>query len=238
MMDCEQYEQILGGWDDGELWSRVPPETAAEMRRHEAGCSACAELRRAMDWTREALADLPRLEMPAALRARIQARTFGARAEAGWGETLRSLGEMLLRPRLAMGFGMALFAGALLLNAAGLNLRQMRWRELTPNELAANARQGLRRNWDRGARYYQDLKLAVQIQAEAQRLPTAGAPSAPAGGAPPPGGAASPTPKSRGRDAAPAAGRVSGAPEMARANDLTSPAAPASPAGDDAARSL
>ncbi|HZT72697.1 MAG TPA: zf-HC2 domain-containing protein [Terriglobales bacterium] len=165
-LNCSQFEERLSDFEEGAL----APELAAAMRAHAQACGACAALRQAVRETATWLAELPELELPPALIPAVLARTTGRRELVSWRATLRSLGGIFWQPRVVMGFGMAVFALAVLLNAAGVNLRQLRWRDLTPRQLALSAERGMHRGWARGAKYYNDLKVVYEIQAALQAV--------------------------------------------------------------------
>lgn len=162
VLNCLEFEERLSDFEEGTL----APEHADAMRQHARACATCAELLAAVRQTAVWLAELPQLEMPPQLVPAILERTMGRRRQqVTWRATLESLGALVWQPRVAMSFGMALFAVAVLLNATGVNLRRLRWSDLTPRQVAITTERGLHRSWARGAKYYNDLKVVYEIQA-------------------------------------------------------------------------
>src|SRR5690348_5626249 len=133
VLNCLEFEERLSDFEEGTL----APEHADAMRQHARARAACAELLAAVRQTAVWLAELPQLEMPPQLVPAILERTMGRRRQqVTWRATLESLGALVWQPRVAMSFGMALFAVAVLLNATGVNLRRLRWSDLTPRQVA------------------------------------------------------------------------------------------------------
>ncbi len=164
---CSAFEEALSDFQDGAL----PPEIAAAMREHLRECPACAELSALLRVARAGLAELPPVTPPAGWLPAVLARTSSQRRWISWRETSRTLARSVWQPRLAMTFGVVLFAFSLGLNVAGVNLRHVQWRDWTPTRLAQGVQASLHRGVARGARYYDDLKLAYDIQAALRQSP-------------------------------------------------------------------
>ncbi len=164
---CSAFEDALSDFQDGAL----PPETATAMREHLRVCRHCAELSALVRVARAGLTELTPVTPPPEWLPAVLARTSGQRRWISWREVSRSLGRGVWQPRLAMAFGVVLFAFALSLNLAGINLRRVRWQSLTPGHLVAGLHATLRRGMARGARYYDDLKLVYDIQAALRESP-------------------------------------------------------------------
>lgn len=160
-INCLEFEEWLTDFEEG----TAPPEIAAALRQHARQCAACASLQDAVRQTVGMLAELPEMELPASMMQAVLAQTSGQRRMLGWRETMGALWALLWQPRVAMSFGMALFAMAVVLNATGVNLRQLQWRDLTPHQMARTVQRSLNRGYARGAKYYNDLKLVYEIQA-------------------------------------------------------------------------
>lgn len=158
---CADFEAALSDFQDG----AAPPETAAAMREHLRQCAACAELSALLRVARAGLAELTPVAPPPGWLEAVLARTSRQRRWISWRETCQALGRSIWQPRLAMTFGVVLFAFALGLNVAGINLRHADWRQWSPGRLIAVAQQRLGQGVARGSRYYNDLKLVYEIQA-------------------------------------------------------------------------
>lgn len=165
-LSCNQFEEAVSDYIEGGL----TPDVALAMRRHAHQCSACAEV---LDEVRQALgllADLPEQEMPRHLEARILQRTLAPREALGWRATLAALVRVLVQPRFALGFSMAVFAFALAINAAGINLAHLHWADLTPSQVSARMHRSLNRSVARGVAYYNDLRVVYEIQAALHQM--------------------------------------------------------------------
>lgn len=166
-LHCVDFEAALSDFQDGAL----PPEPAAAMREHLRQCPGCAELSALLRVARSGLAELAPVEPPPGWMSAVLARTSQQRRWISWGETCRALGRGFWQPRLAMTFGVVLFACALGLNLAGINLRHAAWRQWSPRQLAQDVQQRLGNGVARGSRYYRDLRLVYEIQAALRQAP-------------------------------------------------------------------
>jgi hypothetical protein len=83
-MNCKS----VGLWMSSHLDGELPAREAESLERHAASCADCSERLRSLRASREALLDLPRLEAPEALAARVLSRI---EAENYRGLGLRSL---------------------------------------------------------------------------------------------------------------------------------------------------
>lgn len=165
-LSCNQFEEAMSDYIEGVL----TPDATLEMRRHAYHCSACAELLDEVRQTLGLLADLPELEAPRRLEARILRRTLAPREALGWRATLAALGHGLVQPKFALGFSMAVFAFALMINAAGINLAHLQWTDLTPSQISVNLRRSVNRTLARGVAYYNDLRVVYEIQAALHQM--------------------------------------------------------------------
>ena len=165
-MTCRQFDENVEAFLEGAL----TPEWTAAMRAHAQGCAACGDLLADLRGLSELLAEVPVRAVPAALEAAILQKTLGPRAELTWAATWRSLWAGARQPRFALGFGMMLFVAALGLNLAGVQLRHLRWRELTPARVWEQAEVHVDRWAARGRAYYNDLRVVYEVQATLRRL--------------------------------------------------------------------
>lgn len=185
---CAQFEEQLSEYREGTLAA----DAAAAARAHLHGCDACQGLLAAVSAMQEELGRLPELDPPARLLYRIQAQTLapgGHRggmvgAGSGWQRAWRSVWS----PRFALGFAMSVFAVALLLNAAEVNLgavmRQGGLSQLSPVSLSNALSRRFDRAWARGVAYYHDLRVVYEIEAAIHQMRQSSEPAAtsPAGG--------------------------------------------------------
>lgn len=165
-LGCNQFEEAVSDYIEGGLASDV----GLAMRRHAHQCSACAQLLEDVRQALGLLADLPELEMPRRLEARILQRTLAPREALEWRATLAALVRGLVQPRFALGFSMAVFAFALAINAAGINLAHLHWADLRPSQISAHMHRSLNRSVARGVAYYNDLRVVYEIQAALHQM--------------------------------------------------------------------
>jgi hypothetical protein len=176
-LDCQRFEELVSDLVENAL----APEVAAAMRRHAARCTGCATLLEDVRQTLRALADLPVVAEPPTLRPAIYARTSQQRQSITWQETLRSLARHVWQPRLATAFAMSVFSVAVLLNAFGVELRNVTWHDLQPSRLRSTISAKAHRTLATGIRYYNDLKVVYEIEAALRQMRQTQEPG-PAGG--------------------------------------------------------
>lgn len=187
---CAQFEGVLSEYREGTL----PAALATLARQHVSQCAACTALVAGVASAQAQLAALPDLAPPPQLLANIIARTLpsspllhGRRAvqaamsgrRSGWAAVWASLTS----PRFALGVAMSVFAIALLLNAAQINLRAVfrsgGTEQLSPAALTSSITRNINRAWARGVAYYHDLRVVYEIEAAIHQMRQ----SAPAAGA-------------------------------------------------------
>ncbi|HUZ93689.1 MAG TPA: zf-HC2 domain-containing protein [Edaphobacter sp.] len=101
---------------------------------------------------------------PAAAYASTNVLPFRSRVAAGF--HLRSLGQTLLQPRLAMTAAMAFFSIALTMNITGVRLSQLRVSDLRPTSIKRNITQANASVH----RYYDNLKVVYELESRVRDL--------------------------------------------------------------------
>jgi anti-sigma factor RsiW len=163
-MDCADIEILLAEYVDGSLRR----DAKAAVKDHLENCPACREL--AEDaaaavgfMERAAVVDAPpelvtrilfevssgqgRALVKPPLARRLFGKLFG-----GWLEPI-------LQPRMAMGMAMtALFLGMV------VHGRQLTAADLDPVKMWTSAETRVNRVWDRGVKYYENMRLVFEIQ--------------------------------------------------------------------------
>ena len=173
---CADFEAALGDYRDGTL----APDASAHARQHLAACPACATLLAAVAQAVAHVAALPQFEPPPRLLAAILAQTLPPRQQhrPAPGGFFAALWASISSPRFALAVAMSVFAVALLLNAANVNLRQVSLRQLTPASLTSALQRQVDRAWARGVSYYRDLRVVYEIEAAIHQMRQAPAPPA------------------------------------------------------------
>ena len=179
-MPCTEFEALLAEAVDGVL----SDPGMNQFRAHAQACSKCGPLFAEALTGREWLRSLEAAEPPANLVRNILLATTGVGAESepaaheGWGRRVRrwtkswgvpGLGAVL-QPRFAMSFGMAFFSVSLLLNVAGVNLRDVRLADLNPSNLERSALEQYYETSARIERYYDNLRLVRDLEARVRAI--------------------------------------------------------------------
>ncbi len=180
--DCAACEAMLADMLDGTL-------DAADQARfdlHAAGCAECrqmlADAQRGAAWL-EMLRD-PRPEPPAALLERILMQTSGIHPATDLRPVevphtakilpfpsriaahLRSLGQTMLEPRLAMTAAMAFFSVGLTLNLTGIRLNQLKPADLKPSSIRRSFYQANAR----AVRYVDNMRTVYELESRVRDL--------------------------------------------------------------------
>ncbi len=164
LIQCAQWEARASDWLEGQ----VTPETVAALQAHARQCPACGELLGQLRELRTVFSSWPEAPLPEGFVPRVLARTSGLHDQAGWRAAFAGLKAMLWQPRWVMALAAVWFGFALIVNAAGIRLNQLRWggvaENLMPSRLAALISRQAHRTLARGIRYYSDLRMVYEIQ--------------------------------------------------------------------------
>jgi hypothetical protein len=176
-----ELENLISEYLEGQLTTNQ----RADFETHLAACPDCqglmADVRHAFNLCHAAEA----IEPPPWLVPKILRATLGERKP-----TFRQRFEAMFRPllqtRVAYGVAMAVFSLSMIINAAGINLRDLSPAELNPVNWVYQANRNGHLLVGRVEKYCYDLKVVYEFQSRLQRLRSqpsqAPAPEAPAGG--------------------------------------------------------
>jgi len=164
-MTCAELEILLCDYVDGTL--RGEERTALES--HIAECAGCAEM--AKDVV-DAVAFIDRaalIEPPAELLTRIvhnapSARQIRSEGPSRWRKWFGGFFESVLQPRYAMGMAMTILSFSMIARFAGIEPRQLRPSDLDPAKIWAGIDDRAHRAYDRAMKYYENLRLVIEIQ--------------------------------------------------------------------------
>lgn len=180
-MHCSDIEILLAEYVDGSLRS----EAKASVEEHLASCGACRELAQDAAAAVGFMERAARVDPPPELVTKI---LFEVSSSSGRAPLKRPLTERLfgklfggwlgpvLQPRMAMGMAMtALFLGMV------VHGRQLTPADLNPVKVWNSAETHVNRAWDRGVKYYENMRLVFEIQSRLDEWAsqTADQPSAP-----------------------------------------------------------
>jgi hypothetical protein len=163
-MTCAELEILLCDYVDGTL--RGAEKTALES--HLAGCSACAELARDVAGVTAFIETVAPAEPPAELLTRILHELPTARPTAEkrswWWKLTGGWVQALLQPRYVMGMAMTVLSISMIARFAHIEPRQLRPADLDPVKIWASIDDRTHRVWDRTMKYYDNLRLVIEIQ--------------------------------------------------------------------------
>ena len=176
-MNCSDIEILLAEYVDGTL--QAGAKSAVTL--HLAACAGCREL---AEDAASAVAFMERaapVEAPPELLTRILfhapamkptlvRRLFG-RVLGGWLEPI-------LQPKLAMGMGVAALSFFMLRPG----VRQLTLSDLDPVKMSAAAENRASRVWERGVKYYENLRLVYEIETRVDQWREEAPGAEPAGG--------------------------------------------------------
>ena len=167
----------------------LDPASRATVEAHLTECAACRELvgdvRRVLELCRAE----EEVEPAPWLVSKILLATVGERKPTLL-EQLAALFRPLVQPRVAYPIAMTVFAFSIIINAAGLNLRNLRFEDLNPRTWYYRADRAGHLMYARAEKFYYDLRVVYEIESRFRQLrgqpqdqqEAAPKPGAPAGG--------------------------------------------------------
>jgi len=169
-MTCAELEILLCDYVDGTL--RAEEKTALES--HLSGCPACKQLAEDIVGVTAFFERVPQAEPPAELLTRIlhHAPMGAAIAERlpsdpspSWAKRIfGGFFQGWLQPRYVMGMAMTILSFSMLARFAHIEPRQLRPSDLDPVKVWQGIDDHSHRVYDRAMKYYDNLKLVIEIQ--------------------------------------------------------------------------
>lgn len=160
-----ELENLVSEYLEGQL----DTVRRVELESHLAACADCrglvADVRRAFDLCHAA----EPLEPPPWLLPKILRATVGER-QPSLGERLAGWFRPMLTARTAYGVAMAVFSLSMIINVAGINLRQMKAGDLNPLTWVYQADRNGHLLVGRVEKYCYDLKVVYEFESRLQRL--------------------------------------------------------------------
>ncbi len=147
----------------------LDPSLRAAVDAHLTACTACRELmgdvRHALELCRAA----EEVEPKPWLISKILLATVGER-EPTWRERIAAYFRPLLQPRVAYSVAMTVFTFSIIVNAAGLNLRSLRFEDLNPRTWVGRANRQGHLMYARAEKFYYDLRVVYEIESRFRQL--------------------------------------------------------------------
>jgi len=161
----------------------------AEVEAHLTTCTACRELIADVRQTMELCRSAEELEPTPWLVSKILLATVGERKPT-LREQLAGFFRPALQPRVAYALAMTVFSFSIIVNAAGLNLRNLTLADLNPHTWFTRANLAGHRFYARAEKFYYDLRVVYEIESRFRQVRSqpqgqekeAPKPEAPAGG--------------------------------------------------------
>lgn len=169
-MNCSELETLLCDYVDGALSS----ERKAEVERHLAGCTACAETARDAAAAVAFIGRAAEVEPPPELITRILFELPISKKPGEHGRGLRAklgrLVEPVLQPRFAMGMAMTILSFSMLARFAGINVRQLNVSDLDPVKVWEAVDDRIHRGWSRAVKFYESVRIIYEVRSRLKEL--------------------------------------------------------------------
>jgi putative zinc finger protein len=164
-MTCAELEILLCDYVDGNLRG----EERAALESHLAECAGCAELAKDVMGAVAFMDRAAVVEPPAELLTRIlhdapSARQLRSEGPSRWRRWFGGFFESVLQPRYAMGMAMTILSFSMIARFAGIEPRQLRPSDLDPAKIWVSIDDRAHRTYDRAMKYYDNLRLVIEIQ--------------------------------------------------------------------------
>lgn len=168
-MTCAELEILLADYVDGTLRG----DERAALESHLSGCPACTQLAADIQSVTAFIERVPEVQPPAELMTRIlhyapTGRKAGAEqwsASPSWIKRLfGGFTQTVLQPRYVMGMAMTILSFSMLARFAHIEPRQLRPSDLDPVKVWQGIDDRSHRIYDRTMKYYDNLKLVIEIQ--------------------------------------------------------------------------
>jgi hypothetical protein len=164
-MNCADFEILLADHLDGTL----PASSSAAFEEHAKSCRACAQLKADASAAVAFIERVPQVEPPPQLVTRLLFEISAGPSRKLVKPSLarRLFGpwiEPILQPRFAMGMAMTVLSFAMLGRITGVQVRQLKPSDLDPVKVWMATEDHVHRVWDRGMKYYDNLRVVYLIQ--------------------------------------------------------------------------
>ena len=160
-----ELENLASDYLDGQLQAAQRVEAESHLRE----CAPCRELigdlKHLLALTRAA----EDLEPAPWLVSKIMLATVGERKPT-WQERLAAFFRPSLQPRIAYAVAMALFSISVIVNATGVNLRNVTVADLNPRNWFYQANRSGHLLYARAEKFYYDLRIVYEIESRFRQI--------------------------------------------------------------------
>jgi len=151
------------------LEGRLEKVQRASVEVHLGECGACRELIGDLRHVMELCRAAEDLEPAPWLISKILRATIGERKPT-WRDQVRAFFRPTAQPRLAYAVAMAIFSMSVIVNAAGLNLRNLTLEDLNPRTWFYQANRTGHLLYARAEKFYYDLRVVYEIESRFRQL--------------------------------------------------------------------
>jgi Putative zinc-finger len=140
-----------------------------EVEGHLESCAACRELMADLRHALALCAAAEEVEPAPWLVSKILLATIGERKPT-LREKVNAFFQPVLRPRVAYSVAMAVFSISIIINAAGINLRDLTLADLNPRNWAYQANRTGHLLAARAEKFYYDLRVVYEIESRLRQI--------------------------------------------------------------------
>jgi len=163
-MNCADLEILLCDYLDGTL----PEARRREVEEHLLSCAACTEtvrdVRGALAFMEKAADVEPPPELLTRIINEVPALAGTVHRKSWYRRILGGRLEPLLQPRYVMGMAMTVLSFSMMARIAHIDVRQLSPADLNPVKIWMSADDHVHRTWDRAVKYYDNLRVVIEIQ--------------------------------------------------------------------------
>ena len=160
-----ELENLASDYLEGQLEQARRYEVAAHLN----DCAQCRELVADLSHAIELCRSAEELEPASWLVPKILLATIGERKPA-LRERLSGFFHPVLQPRVAYSVAMVVFSVSIIVNAAGINLRDLSLEDLNPRTWAYRANRTGHLLYARAEKFYYDLRVVYEIESRLRQL--------------------------------------------------------------------
>jgi hypothetical protein len=160
-----EMENLASDYLEGHLNASLQ----AMVEAHLAGCASCREMLDDVRHVMELCRAAEEVEPKPWLVSKILLATVGERKPT-WREQLAAYFRPVLQPRVAYPIAMTVFTFSIIVNAAGLNLKSLRFEDLNPRTWLARADRQGHLMYARAEKFYYDLRVVYEIESRFRQL--------------------------------------------------------------------
>ncbi len=162
-----EVEHLVSDYLEGQLAA----DQRVAVEQHLAACLACRELVESVQSTIALCRAAEELEPAPRLLSKIVLATTGKRRPT-LRDRISAFLPPLFQPRTVYVFAMAVFSFSVVINAAGINLRNLRLRDLNPRNWVYQIERNGYLLYGRAEKYCYDLRVVYEIESRLRQLRT------------------------------------------------------------------